>query len=102
MDNLRHFHAVSLVLFGEGVESLQSYRGDRSPESSQWYLNNKEDLLGAYKVAQSALLTLLQESVTAAGGLGREVKSEEGDRDEGKDKGSRDSDRDKSSKEDQK
>lgn len=42
--SLRHSFTVKLVLLKTSVEMLQYYRGDTSPESASWYLNNKGEL----------------------------------------------------------
>lgn len=38
---LRHSYTVNLVLAEVNIATLQSYRGDTSPESALWYLQNK-------------------------------------------------------------
>lgn len=40
----RHWFSVKLTLYGEGVEGLMFWRGDKSPESALTYINNKSDL----------------------------------------------------------
>lgn len=41
---LRHWFTTQLVLYGEDVAQVQYWRGDKSPESSFVYLQNKGDL----------------------------------------------------------
>lgn len=45
--SLRHYFTVRLCLCGEGIAQLQYYRGDASPESALWYLQNKGALIAA-------------------------------------------------------
>lgn len=42
---LRHCFTVRLVLDGYEVADIQHYRGDKSPESAQHYLNSKGEIL---------------------------------------------------------
>lgn len=42
---LRHWFSVHLVLNGAELNDLMYWRGDKSPESSQVYLNNKSDIM---------------------------------------------------------
>lgn len=44
----RHWFSVKLTLFGEDVSGLMYWRGDKSPESSLTYLQNKGDLEKQY------------------------------------------------------
>lgn len=41
----RHWFSVRLTLYGEDVAGLQYWRGDKSPESSLTYLQNKGELI---------------------------------------------------------
>ncbi len=45
---LRHWFSVKLTLFGEDVSGLMYWRGDKSPESTLTYLQNKGDLEKQY------------------------------------------------------
>ena len=57
---LRHFFTVLLVLNGEDIAQIQYFRGDSSPESALWYLQNKGALIqsvgNAHETALSAML----------------------------------------------
>ena len=46
---LRHWFSVQLTLMGVEFNVLQSYRGDKSPESSLIYLNNKSEIVKKYR-----------------------------------------------------
>lgn len=54
---LRHFFTVSLVLRGEDIAQIQYFRGDKSPESALWYLQNKGALMQAVGQAHEIALT---------------------------------------------
>ena len=41
----RHWFTVKLVQFGEQLPTIMKYRGDRSPESANTYLQNKSELI---------------------------------------------------------
>lgn len=56
---LRHWFTVSLVLNGEDIAQIQYWRGDKSPESALWYLQNKGDLVRELEGANSLLSELL-------------------------------------------
>lgn len=60
--SLRHWYTVQLVLRGEGIEGIQSWRGDGSPESAFQYLQNKGDLIKELEDANDRLLTILLEA----------------------------------------
>lgn len=52
---LRHWFSVYLVLNGAELNDLMYWRGDKSPESSQVYLDNKSDILKQHNlVAEKA------------------------------------------------
>lgn len=59
--SLRHWYTVQLVLNGEGIEGIQSWRGDRSPESAFSYLKNKGDLVKELQAANENLMSALLE-----------------------------------------
>lgn len=52
---LRHWFSVKLVLFGEDISSLMYYRGDRNPESSLTYLQDKSELDKRYKAMNNEM-----------------------------------------------
>lgn len=56
---LRHWYTVQLVLRGEGIEGIQSWRGDSSPESAFQYLQNKGDLVHELEETNEKLLEIL-------------------------------------------
>lgn len=56
---LRHAFSAALVLMGEDIAGLQSYRGDSSPQSAFTYLQNKGDLSRRYSHVQGKLLDAL-------------------------------------------
>lgn len=58
---LRHWFSVQLVLNGADVARLQFFRGDRSPESAFWYLQNKGDLIDTLKQTSADLVEWLLE-----------------------------------------
>lgn len=47
---LRHWFSVYLVLNGAELNDLMYWRGDKSPESSQVYLDNKSDILKQHNI----------------------------------------------------
>lgn len=51
----RHWFSVKLTLYGEGVEGLMYWRGDKSPESALTYINNKSDLERQYEKVSSEI-----------------------------------------------
>ena len=52
---LRHWFTVYLVLNGAELNDLMYWRGDRTPESSEVYLNNKSDIVKKHnQVAEEA------------------------------------------------
>ena len=51
----RHWFSVKLTLFGEDVSGLMYWRGDKSPESSLTYLQNKGDLEKQYRKVNSEI-----------------------------------------------
>lgn len=51
----RHWFSVKLTLYGEGVEGLMFWRGDKSPESALTYINNKSDLEKEYEKVSSEI-----------------------------------------------
>ena len=53
----RHIFTVLLVLEGESEASIQDWRGDRSPESSHLYMQEKGDLMRRANGAQGAFTT---------------------------------------------
>lgn len=53
---LRHWYTVQLLLRGEDVANIQFWRGDKSPESAFWYLQNKGDLVRELKETNEHLL----------------------------------------------
>ena len=59
--SLRHWFTVQLVLKGEDIGNLQFWRGDRSPQSSFTYLQNKGDLNKSLMEANDKLAQLLME-----------------------------------------
>lgn len=58
---LRHWFTVQLVLRGEDIGSIQSFRGDRNPETEFLYLQNKGDLNRELKESNEKLVQLLME-----------------------------------------
>jgi len=58
---LRHWFTVQLVLKGEDIGNLQYWRGDKSPQSSFTYLQNKGDLNKSLMQANDKLARLLME-----------------------------------------
>lgn len=59
---LRHWFSVQLALRGEDVAQLQFWRGDRSPESSFRYLQDKGDLIRELEATNELLAnTLMKE-----------------------------------------
>ncbi len=58
---LRHWFTVQLVLRGEDIGNLQFWRGDKSPQSSFTYLQNKGDLNKELEAANNKLVALLME-----------------------------------------
>ena len=51
--------SVALVLLGATEQLLQTYRGDATPDTARYYLNQKDDLDNEYGKAQSALVESL-------------------------------------------
>lgn len=58
---LRHWFTVQLVLKGEDIGNLQFWRGDKSPQSSFTYLQNKGDLNKELENANDRLAELLMD-----------------------------------------
>ena len=56
---LRHWFSVQLALRGEDVAQLQFWRGDRSPESSFRYLQDKGDLIRELEATNELLASTL-------------------------------------------
>jgi len=56
---LRHWFSVQLVLNGEDIGQIQFWRGDKTPESSLLYLQNKGDLVRELEDAGDALSKML-------------------------------------------
>ncbi|MDY4500499.1 MAG: site-specific integrase [Lactobacillus johnsonii] len=60
---LRHWFSVYLVLNGAELNDLMYWRGDKSPESSQVYLDNKSDIVNKHNlVAEKAFDFLMWRS----------------------------------------
>lgn len=59
--SLRHWYTVQLVLRGENIAGVQSWRGDKSPESAFVYLQNKGDLVRVLEETNERLMDLLLE-----------------------------------------
>ena len=53
---LRHWYTVQLLLRGEDIANIQFWRGDKSPESAFWYLQNKGDLVRDLRETNERLL----------------------------------------------
>lgn len=51
----RHWFSVKLTLFGEDISGLQTWRGDRSPQSALTYLQNKSDLVKQYRLVNNEM-----------------------------------------------
>ena len=58
---LRHWFTVQLVLRGEDIGNLQFWRGDKSPQSSFTYLQNKGDLNRQLEDANDRLAQMIME-----------------------------------------
>ena len=56
---LRHWFSVQLALRGEDIAQLQSWRGDRNPQSAFDYLMNKGDLVRELEEANEMLARYL-------------------------------------------
>jgi integrase len=56
---LRHWFSVQLVLHGEDIAQIQSWRGDSNPESALLYLQNKGDLMRELEISGNLLAELL-------------------------------------------
>lgn len=57
---LRHFFTVLIVLMTNDIAQVQYYRGDKSPDSALWYMQNKGALVNAVAKSHSeALLGLI-------------------------------------------
>lgn len=54
---LRHFFTVSIVLMTNDIAQVQYYRGDKSPESALWYMQNKGALVNAVAKSHSEALS---------------------------------------------
>lgn len=54
---LRHWYTVQLLLRGEDIANIQYWRGDKSPESAFWYLQNKGDLVRELTETNAHLLS---------------------------------------------
>lgn len=54
--SLRHWFTVQLVLRGEDIGTIQSFRGDKNPETAFQYLQNKGELVRELENANSQLL----------------------------------------------
>lgn len=57
--SLRHWFTVQLVLRGEDIGTIQSFRGDRNPETAFWYLQNKGELVSELEEANDHLASVL-------------------------------------------
>lgn len=56
---LRHWFTVQLVLRGEDIGTIQSYRGDKNPETAFQYLQNKGELVRELEAAGAELIAEL-------------------------------------------
>lgn len=59
--SLRHWFTVQLVLRGEDIGTIQSFRGDKRPETAFQYLQNKGELVRELESASSQLVSALME-----------------------------------------
>lgn len=66
---LRHWYTVQLVLSGYGLNELMSARGDKSPESCLWYLQNKGELEKLYKTVVNDTFDYLSSAAEQEYGL---------------------------------
>ena len=60
----RHWFSVRLALYGVEPAQLQTYRGDKSIESSLLYLSNKSELSKKYKSVNDIFLNSMMDFVT--------------------------------------
>lgn len=58
----RHWFTVKLCIYGENVAGLQYWRGDKSPESSLTYLQNKAEIQKQLQHVNNELFDFLQYS----------------------------------------
>lgn len=58
---LRHWFTVQMVLRGEDIGTIQSFRGDRNPETAFQYLQNKGELVRELEAASGQLVSALME-----------------------------------------
>ena len=56
---LRHWFTVQLVLRGEDIGTIQSYRGDKNPETAFHYLQNKGELVKKLEETGAELISEL-------------------------------------------
>lgn len=56
---LRHWFTVQLVLRGEDIGTIQSFRGDKNPETAFQYLQNKGELVHELEEANVQLVSAL-------------------------------------------
>ena len=56
---LRHWFTVQLVLRGEDIGTIQSYRGDKNPETAFQYLQNKGELVQELEATGAELIAEL-------------------------------------------
>ena len=59
--SLRHWFTVQLVLRGEDIGTIQSFRGDKQPETAFQYLQNKGELVRELESAGENLISELLE-----------------------------------------
>lgn len=60
----RHWFSVRLALYGVEPAQLQTYRGDKSIESSLLYLSNKSELSKKYKSVNDIFFNSMMDFVT--------------------------------------
>lgn len=59
--SLRHWFTVQMVLRGEDIGTIQSFRGDKNPETAFLYLQNKGELTHALEATSGYLVNTLLE-----------------------------------------